>query len=313
MTLGLPLEFNKMELSQAFLDTYLRELSTLQHEFVESGPVMENVMTGAEVDVTRFPVPIWHERDGGRYIGTGSFNVTMDPEEKWINAGTYRVMIHDKQSVGFYISPGKHGRIHREKYQARNEPMPVVIVCGGDPLTFLMSSSEMPYGVCELDIVGGLRGKPLKVVRGKVTGLPFPANAEIVLEGFVEPGKVKLEGPFGEWTGYYGSDVREEPVMDVKAIYHRNDPILFGCPPQQPPGGTGALPRGDALGADPQVPAAGRGARRAGGVGARSGRLAHAARGVDQAALSGTRETGGPRRIAMPRRGVHGQVRHRGR
>ena len=235
MTLGLPLEFNKMELSQAFLDTYLRELSTLKHEFVESGPVMENVMTGAEVDVTRFPVPIWHERDGGRYIGTGSFNVTMDPEEKWINAGTYRVMIHDKQSVGFYISPGKHGRIHREKYQARNEPMPVVIVCGGDPLTFLMSSSEMPYGVCELDIVGGLRGKPLKVVRGKVTGLPFPANAEIVLEGFVEPHKVKPEGPFGEWTGYYGSDVREEPVMDVKAIYHRNDPILFGCPPQQPP------------------------------------------------------------------------------
>jgi 4-hydroxy-3-polyprenylbenzoate decarboxylase len=113
--------------------------------------------------------------------------------------------------------------------------MPVVIVCGGDPLTFLMSSSEMPYGVCELDIVGGLRGKPLKVVRGKVTGLPFPASAEIVLEGFVEPGKLKLEGPFGEWTGYYGSDVREEPVMDVKAIYHRNDPILFGCPPQQPP------------------------------------------------------------------------------
>jgi len=235
MTLGLPLEFNKMELSQAFLDTYLRELPTIKHEFVESGPVMENVMTGAEVDVTRFPVPIWHERDGGRYIGTGSFNVTMDPEEKWINAGTYRVMIHDKQSVGFYISPGKHGRIHREKYQARNEPMPVVIVCGGDPLTFLMSSSEMPYGVCELDIVGGLRGKPLKVVRGKVTGLPFPANAEIVLEGFVDPGKVKPEGPFGEWTGYYGSDVREEPVMDVKAIYHRNDPILFGCPPQQPP------------------------------------------------------------------------------
>jgi UbiD family decarboxylase len=235
MTLGLPLEFNKMELSQAFLDTYLRELPTIQHEFVETGPVMENVMTGADVDVKSFPVPLWHELDGGRYIGTGSFNVTMDPEEKWINAGTYRVMIHDKKTVGFYISPGKHGRIHREKYLARNEPMPVVIVCGGDPLTFLMSSSEMPYGVSELDIVGGLRNKPLKVIRGKVTGLPFPANAEIVLEGFVQPGNLKLEGPFGEWTGYYGSDARPEPVMDVKAIYHRNNPILFGCPPLQPP------------------------------------------------------------------------------
>jgi 4-hydroxy-3-polyprenylbenzoate decarboxylase len=75
----------------------------------------------------------------------------------------------------------------------------------------------------------------MQVVRGKLTGLPIPANAEIVLEGFVQPGKRRLEGPFGEWTGYYGSDTREEPVLDVKAIYHRNDPILLGCPPQRPP------------------------------------------------------------------------------
>jgi UbiD family decarboxylase len=93
----------------------------------------------------------------------------------------------------------------------------------------------MPYGICELDIAGGLRGKAVKVVRGKFTGLPIPANAEMVLEGFVQPGKRKLEGPFGEWTGYYGSDIREEPVLDIKAIYHRNNPIIVGCPPQRPP------------------------------------------------------------------------------
>jgi len=68
-----------------------------------------------------------------------------------------------------------------------------------------------------------------------VTGLPIPANAEIVLEGFVDPGKRRREGPFGEWTGYYASDVRDEPVMDVKAIYHRNDPIILGCPPNRTP------------------------------------------------------------------------------
>jgi len=159
----------------------------------------------------------------------------MDPEEKWVNVGTYRVMIQDKSSVGFYISPGKHGRIHRDKYLARKEPMPVAIVLGGDPLTFLMACSEVPYGVCEYDMVGALRGKPVKVVRGRITGLPIPANAEAVLEGFVEPGKLRREGPFGEWTGYYASDVREEPVMDIQAIYHRNDPILLGCPPLCPP------------------------------------------------------------------------------
>jgi UbiD family decarboxylase len=73
------------------------------------------------------------------------------------------------------------------------------------------------------------------VIKGPVTGLPIPANAEIVLEGFVNPGNERIEGPFGEWTGYYASDVRAEPVLDVKAIYHRNDPILLGCSPQRPP------------------------------------------------------------------------------
>ncbi|HEY9529838.1 MAG TPA: UbiD family decarboxylase [Burkholderiales bacterium] len=218
MTLGFPLEYSKLELSEAFLDNYLRALKTVPYVLVDDGPVFENVLMGDEVDVTRFPVPVWHEGDGGRYIGTGSYNVTLDPEEQWINVGTYRVMIHDRNTLGFYMSPGKHGRIHRDKYQARNEPMPVCIVAGGDPLTFLMACSEMPYGVCEFDIAGGVRGKPVKVVRGKLTGLPFPANAEIVLEGFVQPGKRRLEGPFGEWTGYYGSDVREEPVFDVKAV-----------------------------------------------------------------------------------------------
>ena len=235
MTLGFPLHFSKLELSEAFLDHYLRELKTIPHQVVENGPILENVLMGDQVDLTIFPTPLWHEHDGGRYIGTGSFNVTRDPEEDWINLGTYRVMIHDKTSAGFYISPGKHGRIHRDKYQARNEPMPTVIVLGGDPMTFLMACSETPYGVCEYDIAGGLRGRPVKVVRGKVTGLPIPANAEIALEGFVDPHQRRKEGPFGEWTGYYGSDVREEPFLDVKAIYHRNDPILLGCPPLRPP------------------------------------------------------------------------------
>jgi len=235
MTLGFPLEYSKLELSQAFLEHYMRDLKTIPHQVVDTGPVMDNVITGDGIDVTRFPVPKWHDGDGGRYIGTGSYNITIDPEEGWINVGTYRVMIHDRNTLGFYMSPGKHGRIHRDKYEARGEPMPVVIVVGGDPLQFLVACSEMPYGVCELDIAGGLRGKPVKVVRGKVTGLPIPANAEMAIEGFVMPGNRKLEGPFGEWTGYYGSDIRMEPVLDIKAIYHRNDPILMGCPPQQPP------------------------------------------------------------------------------
>jgi len=98
-----------------------------------------------------------------------------------------------------------------------------------------MACTEIPYGTCEFEVAAAYRGRPQKVVQGKHTGLPYPANAEIVIEGFVELGNTLPEGPFGEWTGYYGSKMRAEPVLDIKAIYHRNDPILLGCPPQRPP------------------------------------------------------------------------------
>jgi UbiD family decarboxylase len=237
MTLGFANDLNKIELSESFLRDF-QQISDkpLPYEVVSSGPVMENVIEGDAVNITMFPTPIWHDRDEGhRYIGTGSFNVTRDPDEGWVNAGTYRVMIHDAKRLGFYISPGKHGRIHRDKYQQQKKSMPVCIVIGGDPLTFLMACTEIPYGRCEFEIAGAYRGRPQKVVMGKHTQLPFPANAEIVVEGFVEPGNTLPEGPFGEWTGYYGSKERAEPVLDIKAIYHRNDPILLGCPPQRPP------------------------------------------------------------------------------
>src|SRR5215468_10229415 len=178
MTLGFPLHLSKLQLSEAFRQHYMADLKRIAPRYVNDGPVFENVVTGDAVDVTIFPTPKWHPDDGGRYIGTGSFNVTRDPEEGWINCGTYRVMIHDAKTVGFYISPGKHGRQMRDKYQARKEPMPVAVVCGGDPMTFLMASSEVPYGVCEYDVIGGMRGRPVEVIAGPITGLPIPANAE---------------------------------------------------------------------------------------------------------------------------------------
>lgn len=234
MTLGFPTELSRVELSNEFNKAF-QEAKLMTYEFVKNGPILENVQRGDKVNVLSFPVPFWHENDGGRYIGTGSYDITQDPDEGWVNLGTYRVMVHDEKSVGFYISPGKHGRVHRDKYMARNQPMPVAVVVGNEPLLFLMACNEVPYGISEYEFAGALRGKPYPVIRGEVTGLPIPANAEIVLEGFVDPKKRRREGPFGEWTGYYASDVRDEPVLDIKAIYHRNNPIILGCPPNRPP------------------------------------------------------------------------------
>jgi UbiD family decarboxylase len=234
MTMGFPTDWNKLELTDA-VHQHMQKVEPIPHKIVKTGPIMENVLEGDDIDVEKFPAPMWHDKDGGRYIGTGSYNITRDPDTGWINIGTYRVMIQSKNEVGFYISPGKHGRIHRDKYEANGESMPACIVLGGDLMAFLMGCTEMPPNQNELDILGGYRGKAVECIEGKYTGLPIPANAEVVLEGFIHPNNRKMEGPFGEWTGYYGSDVRPEPLMEIKAIYHRNDPIILGCPPLRPP------------------------------------------------------------------------------
>ncbi len=203
--------------------------------YVDSGPVMENIYMGEEVNVDMIPVPKWHDYDGGRYIGTGSYTITKDRNQGFVNLGTYRVMIHDKNHVSFYVAPGHHGQIMRDQYLSRNEPCPVAVVIGDDPLLFVATTQPVPYGICEYDWAGGIRGRPYRVFKGKVTGLPLPSDAEIILEGFAYPGVTRLEGPFGEWTGYYGGAACEEPVIEVKAAYHRNMPIHWGMPPHFPP------------------------------------------------------------------------------
>src|SRR5215813_10919898 len=231
MTFGFPGHLSKWELSEAYRDAFLKDMKLVPHEIVADGPVLENVMTGDDVDVLKFPAPIWHEKDGGRYIGTGTFSITRDPEENWLNAGAYRAQVHSKTEVGIVMAAGHHAAIHFEKYKKRGEKMPVAMVLGGDPLSFFYGGIEVPYGTFELDVVGGIRGRAVKMVRGKITGLPFPAAAEIVLEGYVDPNTTKLEGPFGEWSGHYAGGAAQWPVLEVHAIYHRNDPILVGVPP----------------------------------------------------------------------------------
>ncbi len=212
---------------------------------VKSGPVTENVLTGEQVDILKFPALKWHEMDGGRYIGTGSAIITRDPEEGWINVGTYRIMVQDERTLGFYISPGKHGAVMREKYWAKGESCPVVICFGQEPHLFAAASANVPWGVSEFDFAGHAKGRPIEVIKGEVTGLPIPATAEIAIEGFAPPPSVdsRKEGPFGEWSGYYASGSRNEPVVRIEAIYHRSSPIVLAVPPTEPGGsGTFAIP-----------------------------------------------------------------------
>jgi 4-hydroxy-3-polyprenylbenzoate decarboxylase len=234
VTLGLPTTIGPWEL----IDRWQRLMDGTEPvapEMVPSGPVTENVMEGDDVDLLAFPTPLWHPEDGGRYLGTGDCVITKGPEGDWVNMGTYRVQVHDRRTTGLYISPGKHGRLHRDAWFERGEPMPAVVLCGEDPLLFLTSCLEMAPGLSEMEWAGGVRGRAVPCVEGRHTGLPIPAHAEIAVEGFLRPDRMAVEGPFGEWTGYYASGGREEPVFEVAAVYFRDDPIILGVPPEKPP------------------------------------------------------------------------------
>ena len=207
---------------------------------VETGPVMQNVMMENEVDLLRFPALRAHRRDGGRYIGTGDTFINRDPESGYVNMGTYRMQVHESNVLGLWQSPGQQGRLIAERYWKQGKPCPVVATFGGDPLLLMASFTKFAWGISELDGVGGLLGHPVEVIPGPITGLPIPAHAEIAIEGEIPPPEVDLreEGPFGEWTGYYAGGTlgtgENQPVIHVKAIYYRDDPILLNMAPQWP-------------------------------------------------------------------------------
>jgi UbiD family decarboxylase len=203
--------------------------------YVSEGSSLANIQKGKDVDVLKFPSPLWHEMDGGRYIGTGCSVVTRDFDSDWINVGTYRVQVIDHNHVALDMVPGKHGRIHYEKHKKAGKRFPVAIVCGGDPLGYLISGIEIPFGMCEWNYIGSILGEPVSVIRGETTSLPFPAASEIVLEGFVEPNDERTEGPFGEFHGYYPGKAGTAPVVTIERIYFRDSPIIVGSPPAKPP------------------------------------------------------------------------------
>lgn len=208
---------------------WAREAESYPVEYVSTSPLLENVKMDEQVDLTKFPTPLWHPKDGGRFIGTGVAVITRDPDDGKINVGTYRAQLFDKNTVGTNFEAGKHADMHLKKYFERNEPMPVAMVFGPDPLLYVLAGSEVPTGISELEYYGAIQGEPVKVIRGAVTGLPIPADSEIAIEGYIYPGKTKVEGPHGEWTGYYASGARQKPFVEVKALYYRREAIMLGA------------------------------------------------------------------------------------
>jgi 4-hydroxy-3-polyprenylbenzoate decarboxylase len=190
------------------------------------------------VDLARVPAPTWHRADGGRYIGSGSVVVMRDPAGGWVNVGIYRVQVHGPRRVTIQFDHGgRHGATIARAWWDQGRAAPLAVVCGEDPALFIAGFEYLPAGSSEYDFAGGIKGRPVELFTLPASGLPVPADAEIVLEGELLPPEVaqENEGPFGEFTGYYAADARPCPVMTVTALYHRTDPILLGSPPMKPP------------------------------------------------------------------------------
>jgi UbiD family decarboxylase len=183
----------------------------------------------------KLPVPKWYELDGGRFIGTGCAIITRDPDTGAANLGAYRVQVHDKKTTALQISPGKHGYLDYKKYHSKGERAPVAVTIGHHPIILVVAGVEVAHeNISEYHFAGAVMGQSIEVIEEEVTGLPIPADAEIVIAGWSPTDKEIMEGPFGEFLGYYGRE-KMEPVIEIERVYYRNNPILFGAPPARPP------------------------------------------------------------------------------
>lgn len=213
----------------------LAELSRFFPKTVKKAPCQEVVLTGNDVDLTKIPVLKCWPADGGRFI-TLPMVCTADPSTGITNVGMYRMQIYDQRTTGMHWHRHKDGARHYQLYEAAGKRMEVAVAIGGDPSIIYASTAPLPPAIGEYVFAGFLRREPLEVVPCRTVDIRVPAEAEFVLEGYVEPGERRREGPFGDHTGYY-SEPDEYPVFHVTAVTHRKDALypatLVGRPPQE--------------------------------------------------------------------------------
>jgi UbiD family decarboxylase len=239
MSLGLGAGLSDAELVQALRGrpgAWREQASQWTARDVSDGPVFENVLAKEDINFLKFPSPVWHEQDGGPYVGTGCAVVTVDPETGTPNVGAYRIQVQDDgAAVSVNIESGKHGAQHIRRWFEKEGRAPVAASLGQHPVFLMVAGTEVPLGISEFDYAGAIFGEHVPVVRLPDTGLPVPAESEVAFEGWLYPDRKRPEGPFGEWTGYYSGGKTQVLTAEVTGYFHRNDPINLGAPPGKPP------------------------------------------------------------------------------
>ena len=191
--------------------------------------------TSNELTLQDLPILKCWPKDGGRFITLPNVH-TRDPESDARNVGVYRMQVFDERTTAMHWQIHKVGARHGRRYYERNEPMPVAVTLGGDPAYSFAATAPLPDGLDEILFAGFLRRKSVELVRCRTIDVDVPADVDFVLEGYVQPGEMRPEGPFGDHTGYYTA-VEDYPVFHVRAITHRRGAVypttIVGVPPME--------------------------------------------------------------------------------
>lgn len=217
------------------LPDLLREVASAPPRTVSSALCQEKVMHRGEFDLTKFPALTCWPEDGGAYV-TLPMVFTHDPATGKRNVGMYRIQIQGKDECGMHWQMHKTGQRHMEEAGAKGRKIEVAVCLGGDPSLAFGAISPLPPGIDELLFCGFLRRERVSTVRCKTIDVEVPADCEIVLEGTVDPSEKRLEGPFGDHTGYY-SLAGDFPVFRVQCVTMRERPVwpatIVGRPPME--------------------------------------------------------------------------------
>src|SRR6476619_3209307 len=197
--------------------------------------VVHEIERGGGFSLLALPILKCWPKDGGRFITLPNVH-TRDPETGARNVGIYRMQVYDDRTTGMHWQVHKVGARHGKVYYQRNERMPVAITLGGDPAYTFAATAPLPDGLDEILFAGFIRKKSVELVKCKTVDVEVPADADFVLEGFVQPGEMRPEGPFGDHTGFYTA-VEDYPVFHLTAITHRKDAVypttIVGIPPME--------------------------------------------------------------------------------